>query len=74
MRVALEQAEQMCVHINDAVRSKENTEQLEWLQTHIQFTLDEVCGCVCVCVCVCPTITAKTSWESKAWLGMWDRD
>ena len=47
--MALEQAEQMCVHINDAVRSKENTEQLEWLQTHIQFTLDEVCVCVCVC-------------------------
>ena len=29
------------MHVNEAVRQKENTEQLEWLQTHVQFTLDE---------------------------------
>ena len=42
MKSALDLAENLCTHVNECVRSKENTEQLEWLQTHVQFTLDEV--------------------------------
>jgi len=42
LKSSLEQLEMLCTRVNEAVRSKENTEQLEWLQTHVQFTLDEV--------------------------------
>ena len=42
LKASLEQLEMLCTQVNEAVRSKENTEQLEWLQTHVQFTLDEV--------------------------------
>ena len=42
MTVALKKAETLCEHINAAVHQKENTEQLEWLQAHVQFVnLDE---------------------------------
>ena len=41
LQQALERAEKLCDQVNEAVRHKENTEKLEWLQTHIQFTLDE---------------------------------
>lgn len=39
---ALEQAEKLCSQVNEGLRLKENTEQLEWLQSHVQFTLSEV--------------------------------
>ena len=42
LMASLEQLEMLCTQVNEAVRSKENTEQLEWLQMHVQFTLDEV--------------------------------
>ena len=48
LRTALEFAKTLCTHVNEAVRSKENTEQLEWLQMHVQFTLDEVGGVVSI--------------------------
>ncbi len=41
LRKALDHAEKLCDQVNEAVRRKENTEQLEWLQTHIHFSLDE---------------------------------
>lgn len=41
LSTALEHAKRLCDQVNEAVRHKESTEQLEWLQTHIQFTLDE---------------------------------
>ena len=49
----MHQAETLCSQVNEAVRQKENSEKLEWLQTHIHLTLNEVCMYVCVCVCVC---------------------
>ena len=51
----MHQAETLCSQVNEAVRQKENSEKLEWLQTHIHLTLNEVCMCVCmyICVCVC---------------------
>ena len=39
---ALDESLRLCHSVNEAVRSKENTEQLEWLQTNVQFSLDEV--------------------------------
>ena len=42
LRGALEEAQRLCQSVNEAVRSKENTEQLEWLQNNVQFSLDEV--------------------------------
>ncbi len=44
LQTALEEAEALCTHVNESVRSMENTEHLEWLQSHVQFTLDEVGG------------------------------
>ena len=38
---ALHHAETLCSSVNEGVRQKENTEHLEWLQTHVHFTLDE---------------------------------
>ena len=42
LKGALHEAEELCRHVNEAVRSKENTEHQEWLQSHVQFSLDEV--------------------------------
>lgn len=42
---ALVEAELLCSKVNEAVRSKENTEQLEWLQSHVHLTITEVKGC-----------------------------
>ena len=42
LQSALDASQRLCHSVNEAVRSKENTEQLEWLQTNVQFSLDEV--------------------------------
>ena len=41
LQKALESTEKLCDQINEGVRQKENTEQLEWMQTIIQLSLDE---------------------------------
>ena len=41
LQKALENAEKLCDQVNEGVRQKENTEQLEWMQTNIQLSLDE---------------------------------
>ena len=46
----MHQAETLCSQVNEAVRQKENSEKLEWLQTHIHLTLNEVCLSVCMYV------------------------
>lgn len=33
---ALEKAEQLCSQINEAVKERENADQLEWAQAHVQ--------------------------------------
>jgi hypothetical protein len=39
MKDACEKAEELCVQVNEGVREKENTERLEWLQTHVKCDL-----------------------------------
>ena len=41
LMAALVEAELLCSKVNEAVRSKENTEQLEWLQSHVHLTITE---------------------------------
>ncbi len=42
LQQALKKAETLCEHVNDGVHQKDNTEKLEWLQSHVQFVnLDE---------------------------------
>ena len=41
LKSALSEAETLCDHVNDGVRQKENTEHLEWLQSHVSFILLE---------------------------------
>uniref|UniRef100_A0A3P8ZP88 Intersectin 2a n=1 Tax=Esox lucius TaxID=8010 RepID=A0A3P8ZP88_ESOLU len=36
LRAALERAEEVCCQVNEGVREKENSEQLDWIQTHVQ--------------------------------------
>uniref|UniRef100_A0A6I8PD80 Intersectin 2 n=1 Tax=Ornithorhynchus anatinus TaxID=9258 RepID=A0A6I8PD80_ORNAN len=36
LKLALERAEELCSQVNEGVREKENSERLEWAQTHIQ--------------------------------------
>ncbi|KAG1699640.1 Intersectin-1 [Nymphon striatum] len=36
LKDALHQAEQKCSEVNESVREKENSDRLEWLQTHVQ--------------------------------------
>ncbi|XP_053314559.1 intersectin-2 [Spea bombifrons] len=36
LRFALERAEELCSQVNEGVREKENSERLEWIQTHVQ--------------------------------------
>lgn len=33
---ALEKAELLCSQVNEGVREKENSERLEWIQSHVQ--------------------------------------
>ncbi|XP_074540764.1 intersectin-2-like isoform X2 [Halichoeres trimaculatus] len=36
LREALEQAEELCSQVNEGVREKENSDRLEWIQSHVQ--------------------------------------
>ncbi|MBN3318608.1 ITSN2 protein, partial [Atractosteus spatula] len=36
LREALEKAEELCSQVNEGVREKENSDRLEWIQTHVQ--------------------------------------
>ncbi|MGH0147511.1 UNVERIFIED_CONTAM: hypothetical protein FKN15_045441 [Acipenser sinensis] len=36
LKQALERAEELCSQVNEGVREKENSDRLEWIQTHIQ--------------------------------------
>ncbi|XP_069014462.1 intersectin-2a isoform X2 [Embiotoca jacksoni] len=36
LREALERAEELCSQVNEGVREKENSDQLEWIQSHVQ--------------------------------------
>ena len=42
LRQAMSKAEELCSQVNEGVRQQENTERLEWLQTHVQLNLNEV--------------------------------
>ena len=49
--LALQASETLCSQVNDGVRAKENAESLEWLQSHVHVTLNEVQLCTCTCTC-----------------------
>ncbi|XP_076834688.1 intersectin-2b [Brachyhypopomus gauderio] len=36
LREALEKAEELCSQVNEGVREKENSDRLEWIQSHVQ--------------------------------------
>ncbi|KAM4771591.1 intersectin-2 [Rhinophrynus dorsalis] len=36
LKFALERAEELCSQVNEGVREKENSDRLEWIQTHVQ--------------------------------------
>lgn len=36
LKLALEQAEELCSQVNEGVREKENSDRLEWIQAHAQ--------------------------------------
>ncbi|XP_034145764.1 intersectin-1 isoform X4 [Esox lucius] len=36
LKQALEKAEELCSQVNEGVREKENSDRLEWIQTHVQ--------------------------------------
>ncbi|XP_043919490.1 intersectin-2 [Protopterus annectens] len=36
LKMALERAEELCSQVNEGVREKENSDRLEWLQSHVQ--------------------------------------
>uniref|UniRef100_A0A667ZXI7 Intersectin 2b n=1 Tax=Myripristis murdjan TaxID=586833 RepID=A0A667ZXI7_9TELE len=36
LKEALERAEELCQQVNEGVREKENSDRLEWIQTHVQ--------------------------------------
>ena len=40
--MALQESERLCSQVNEGVREQENSEKLEWLQTHVSVTLNEV--------------------------------
>ena len=42
LQLALLKAEELCSQVNERVREQENTDRLEWLQTHVQLNLSEV--------------------------------
>ena len=44
LETALEKAEELCQQVNEGVRNQENTDRLEWLQTHVNLeSIGEVC-------------------------------
>ncbi len=36
LREALEKAELLCSEVNEGVRDKENSDRLDWIQSHVQ--------------------------------------
>ncbi|XP_048861414.1 intersectin-2-like [Brienomyrus brachyistius] len=36
LREALDRAEELCLQVNEGVREKENSDRLEWIQSHVQ--------------------------------------
>lgn len=44
LQQAMMASKELCTQVNEGVRQQENTERLEWLQTHVQLNLSEVCG------------------------------
>ena len=38
----MKMAEDLCSQVNEAVMQKENSEKLEWVQTHVQMSVSEV--------------------------------
>lgn len=45
LKLALERAEELCSQVNEGVREKENSDRLEWIQSHVQCEgLAEVTG------------------------------
>ncbi|KAH0568927.1 intersectin-1 isoform X2 [Cotesia glomerata] len=40
LQEALAKAEEFCIQVNEGVREKENSDRLEWLQTHIAYNED----------------------------------
>lgn len=47
---AMEKAEQLCVDVNEGVRDKENSDRLEWIQSHVQCEgITEVTKCTDFC-------------------------
>ena len=45
LETALEKAEELCQQVNEGVRNQENTDRLEWLQSHVNLeSIGEVCG------------------------------
>lgn len=48
LRLALERAEELCSQVNEGVREKENSDRLEWIQSHVQCEgLAEVAAPLC---------------------------
>ena len=46
LKDALAKSTELCSQVNEGVREKENSDQLEWLQNHVQCDgLPEVCTC-----------------------------
>ncbi|XP_061126439.1 intersectin-2-like isoform X3 [Syngnathus typhle] len=53
LREALERAEELCSQVNEGVREKENSDRLEWIQSHVQcdgaienLVLDSLTNCL----------------------------
>lgn len=40
LQEALAKAEEFCIQVNEGVREKENSDRLEWLQTHVAYNED----------------------------------
>lgn len=36
LKLALERAEELCSQVNEGVREKENSDRLEWIESHVQ--------------------------------------
>ena len=48
---ALSRAEELCNQVNEGVRERENSDKLEWMQSHVQCEgLQEVGLCLSVCL------------------------
>lgn len=66
LKQALERAEELCTQVNEGVREKENSDRLEWIQSHVQCEgLVEVTGAqwsrnsTQMCYCIVPMARKK---------------